>query len=155
MLENADGTKLSTNFYWISAKPTVYDWDKTTYRYTPAASYEDFGALQSLPSYVPIDASTEIRAGGEGPTVRVKLANRGNQLAFQLHLAIVRKNDESKILPLLWQDNYLELMPGESREITAQFLSPDSLGSGAELRISGWNIKPQTISLSEEIGAKR
>ena len=34
---------MSTNFYWISAKTTVYDWDKTTYRYTPASSYEDFG----------------------------------------------------------------------------------------------------------------
>ncbi len=154
-LDDAEGRKLSTNFYWISAKSTVYDWDKTTYRYTPASSYEDFGALQSLPGAVPIDASTEITGGVEGPAVHVKLVNPGKQLAFQLHLGIARKNDESEILPVLWQDNYVELMPGESREITAQFLSPDSLGPGAELRLSGWNVKSQTISLSEEIGGKR
>ena len=86
--------------------------------------------------------------------VRVTVTNRGQQLAFQLHLAIGRDGEQDEILPVLWQDNYFELMPGESREINAQFLSPNSLNPGAELRLSGWNIKPQTITLPQNIGAR-
>ena len=37
------------------------------------------------------------------------------------------KGEEAEIAPALWQDNYIELMPGESREIRAQFLSAAAL----------------------------
>jgi hypothetical protein len=47
----------------------------------------------------------------------------------------------------LWEDNYIELMPGESREITAQFLAPDALNGDSELTVSGWNIDPETLVL--------
>lgn len=153
-LQDAEGRELSRNFYWISAKPTVFDWKKTTYRYTPASSYEDFSALGSLPSDTSIDVFAEMQNGSAGPMVRVTVTNRGQQLAFQLHLGIGRKGEQAEILPVLWQDNYIELMPGESRQITAQFLSPNSLGSGAQLRLSGWNIRPQTITLPPNIGAR-
>jgi len=39
------------------------------------------------------------------------------------------------------QDNYIELLPGESREITAQFVDSDALRDGAKLRVAGWNIQ--------------
>jgi exo-1,4-beta-D-glucosaminidase len=149
-LEDSQGQELSSNFYWISAKQTVYDWSQTSYRFTPASSYEDFSALQTLDQTGPIEAHAVVEKGLEGPIVRVKLANHGKQLAFQLHLGIGNKNDDAEILPVLWQDNYIELMPGESREITAQFLAPNALGSHAELRLTGWNVTPQMIALTEE-----
>ena len=76
---------------------------------------------------------------------RVKLANPSDHLAFQIRLAIQGKNDEAEILPVLWDDNYIELMPGESREITAQFLAPDSLNGDSQLSVTGWNIEPGLI----------
>ncbi len=116
--------------------------------------------MQSLASAEAIDASAEIERSDEGPTVYVKLANRGKQLAFQLHLGVTHKDREAEILPVLWRDNYIELMPGESREITAQFLSADALNEGAQLRLTGWNIATQTIALTqppvkEDAGGKR
>ena len=147
-LEDSVGQEVSTNFYWISAKRTVYDWAKSTYRYTPASSYEDFTALQSLAKSGPITVAEETDKNDEGTIVRVKVANRGNQLAFQMHLAIGPQGERAETLPVLWQDNYFELMPGESREISAQFLTPDALGAAAELRVTGWNIAPQTIALT-------
>jgi exo-1,4-beta-D-glucosaminidase len=146
-LENGDGNAISTNFYWLSAKKTVYDWKKTTYRFTPAKSYEDFTALQTLPRIASLDVSAATEPGGEGPAVRVKIRNSSDQLAFQLQLAITRRSEGTEILPVLWQDNYIELMPGEQREITAQFLNPDALRGGAELRVSGWNTKVTVIPL--------
>ena len=53
----------------------------------------------------------------------------------------------------MWQDNYIELMPGESREITAQFLSPDSLGRLARSSaLPGGTSNRRRFALSEEIG---
>ncbi|HYL46957.1 MAG TPA: hypothetical protein VEU52_08015, partial [Candidatus Limnocylindrales bacterium] len=80
--------------------------------------------------------------------VRVKMENPGKNLAFQIHLGIGRKGENSEILPVLWEDNYFELMPGESREISAQYLSPDVLKGELELRVSGWNIAPEIIPIS-------
>jgi len=146
-LESSHGENVSTNFYWLSAKKTVYDWTKTSYRFTPVSSYEDFTALQSLPTTGALKISATIEAGGEGPAVRVKLKNPDDKLAFQVHVAVKRHHDTAEILPVLWQDNYIELMPGEDREITAQFLSPDDLRGGAELHVTGWNIKPTVVSI--------
>jgi exo-1,4-beta-D-glucosaminidase len=150
-LEDDGGKTVSTNFYWISAKKTVYDWSKTTYRFTPASSYEDFTALRSLPNTGALDVSASIEAGVEGPAVRAKVRNPSDKLAFQVRLAVERQHESpsngEEILPVLWQDNYIELMPGESREITAQFLSPDALDGGAELRIRGWNIQSSVVAV--------
>jgi exo-1,4-beta-D-glucosaminidase len=48
---------------------------------------------------------------------------------------------------VLWEDNYIELMPGESREITAQFPASGTLGGDAELSVTGWNITSMTLAL--------
>jgi exo-1,4-beta-D-glucosaminidase len=155
-LEDADGREVSNNFYWVSAKKTVYDWSKTTYRYTPMLSYEDFRALQNLPSAVRIEAVATIEKGEEGPAVRVRISNHGEKLAFQIHLGIAHGGEDAEILPVLWQDNYFELLPGESREVKAQFLSVDALNGNTELRIDGWNIAGQKIPVQPAVdGGKR
>jgi exo-1,4-beta-D-glucosaminidase len=146
-LQGRDGKRITTNFYWISAKKTVYDWKKTTYQFTPASSYEDFTALQSLPTTGPLDISAFIEGGREGPIVRVQLRNPSDKLAFQVALAVERSSNDAEILPVLWQDNYIELMPGESREITAQFVDSEALRDGAKLRVAGWNIQNTIVPI--------
>jgi len=148
-LQGGDGKKITANFYWISAKKTVYDWKKTTYQFTPASSYEDFTALQSLPKVGALDVSAFIEPGGEGSVVRVKLRNPSDKLAFQVALAVERPNNDEEILPVLWQDNYIALLPGESREITAQFVDSGALRDGAKLRVAGWNIQNAIVSIQQ------
>jgi exo-1,4-beta-D-glucosaminidase len=146
-LQGADGKKITTNFYWISAKKTVYDWKKTTYQFTPASSYEDFTALQSLPKIGALDVAAFIEPGEQGSMVRVKLRNPSDGLAFQVALAVERSSDGEEILPVLWQDNYIELLPGESREIAAQFVDSKALREGAKLRVAGWNIQNAIVPI--------
>lgn len=147
-LEERDGTAVSSNFYWLSAKRNVYEWAKTDYRFTPVSSYEDLTALQTLPKDGSLEVSANVTEGDEGPLVHVRVANPGNALAFQIHLGIHPKSREMEILPVLWDDNYLELMPGESRDLTARFLSHDALENGAELTVTGWNVEATTVSLT-------
>ena len=149
-LEDAYGKILSTNFYWLSPEKNVYDWAAADNdAFTPVKSYEDFTALQSLPSAGKISVAARTENGAEGPLVRVTLQNPSDRLAFQVHLGIRRKNDAAEILPVLWSDNYISLMPGELLEITAQFLSPDALSGETKLRVTGWNIELVTLRLSD------
>ncbi len=48
-LEDAGHKLLSSNFYWLSAKRNVLDWEKTDFHYTPVSSREDLTSLQSAP----------------------------------------------------------------------------------------------------------
>ena len=82
--------------------------------------------------------------------VRVTLHNPSTQLAFQVHLGVSRAESDDEVLPVLWEDNYLQLMPGESKEISARYLKQGVLGERATLRVEGWNVEPVTVSLSAE-----
>ena len=48
-----------------------------------------------------------------------------------------------KILPVLWEDNYVSLLPGDERIIAARFPGRHSIGSRPTLKISGWNIEAE------------
>lgn len=148
-LEDAAGKTVSSNFYWLSSKKNTYNWGKTNYRFTPVSSYEDLTALNTLPKAGAIHVSAEMAKDAEGPRVVVKLHNPSDHLAFQVHLGIHHKGEDMEILPVLWGDNYVELMPGETREISAQFVTPAALDGGSELVVSGWNIEHVTIALAE------
>ncbi|HXX71813.1 MAG TPA: hypothetical protein VEI55_05930 [Candidatus Acidoferrum sp.] len=151
-LENSNGQIVSTNFYWLSARQNVYDWAKTD-AYTAISAYEDLTALESLASAGRMDVRASREDAHDGPLVRVSLHNPSNQLAFQLHLGIRLKQGNAEILPVVWQDNYVELMPGESREIVAQFLSPNALAGESELLVDGWNIESMRLSLGQSTGS--
>jgi exo-1,4-beta-D-glucosaminidase len=49
-------------------------------------------------------------------------------------------------VPAMWSDNYVELMPGESRILTTTL--PAHTAEGAVVVLSGWNIPEQTLHLS-------
>ena len=58
-------------------------------------------------------------ADGAGTTaIRVTVANTGRALAFQVHLELIDPATGAEILPVYWDDNYFELLPGEERGIS-------------------------------------
>jgi exo-1,4-beta-D-glucosaminidase len=150
-LQSSDGKIVSRNFYWLSSKPNTYEWTKTTYRFTPVSSYEDLTALQTLPD-ANVEATGSLLPGPDGPVAHVLLKNSSDHLAFQIRLGIRKSGQNADILPVFWDDNYIELMPGESRELTARYLPDAPVFGGAELTISGWNVAPATIPLKEGRG---
>ncbi len=46
-LQDAGGKPVSSNFYWLSTKPDVLDWDKSTWYFTPTKSFSDLTALKT------------------------------------------------------------------------------------------------------------
>jgi exo-1,4-beta-D-glucosaminidase len=140
-LRDGQGKIVSTNFYWLSNKGDAFDWKKTTYRLTPVTSFEDMTMLSGLPR-VRLDSSAEGVPDKAGDVVQVRLHNPSAHLAFQVHVGISEGLRDDEILPVLWDDNYLELMPGETRIIKARYPSAGSLGRHPELVVDGWNIIP-------------
>jgi len=54
------------------------------------------------------------------------------------------------IAPVFWSDNWIELIPGESRTLTA--LLPENSTSPI-VQIEGWNIAAETINPSAAAAA--
>ncbi|HXY40852.1 MAG TPA: glycosyl hydrolase family 2, partial [Vicinamibacteria bacterium] len=146
-LRDAGGKELTSNFYWLPARLSTMDWAKVAdTAYAPVASYEDLTALQKL-APVQLEA-TAARETGAGPDrVRVTLHNRTHGLAFQVHLGIRRSGEEDEVLPVLWDDNYLALLPGESKTLTARYLKGGVLGRQATLQVDGWNVQPRAVPI--------
>jgi exo-1,4-beta-D-glucosaminidase len=53
----------------------------------------------------------------------------------------VDKGNGEEILPVLWQDNYISLLPGQKREITATYRASELGAAKASVEVSGWNIE--------------
>jgi exo-1,4-beta-D-glucosaminidase len=131
----------STNFYWLSTRRPEFAWDKTTYVNTPVTAHPDLTMLTTLPK-----TALEARASLSHGTVHVRLHNPSQQLAFQVVLA-VRSKSGAEILPVLWEDNYISLLPGETREVEARF-PQQAPEADAKLSVSGWNVVPGEVRLS-------
>ena len=147
-LKDATGRLLSSNFYWLSTKKPEFDWEKTSLVYTPVTSYEDMTRLLNLPK-MHLKATAHLRPAMDGESVQVRLKNTSAALAFQVRLAVEAGKPGEEILPVLWEDNYVSLLPGEERTVEARFPSKHSIGSHPTLKISGWNIEPETLVIGE------
>ncbi|MGC1901954.1 MAG: hypothetical protein WA716_25100, partial [Pseudolabrys sp.] len=147
-LKDATGRLVSSNFYWLSTKKPEFDWEKTSLIHTPVTSYQDMTRLFKLPK-THLKATAHLRPAKNGEYVEVRLKNTSAALAFQVRLAVEAGKPSEEILPVLWEDNYVSLLPGEERTVEARFPNKHSIGSHPTLKISGWNIEPETLVIGE------
>jgi len=141
-LSDASGHVVSRNFYWVPGTLTSFDFPKTDFTHTPAARHEDLTALTNLPP-AKVLAHAEIENTPRGRELRVHLDNSTAALAFQVRAA-VRTQSGGLIAPVFWSDNWIELVPGESRTLTA--LLPQDASQTPVVQIEGWNIGSETIT---------
>jgi exo-1,4-beta-D-glucosaminidase len=144
-LADASGVEMASNFYWLSAEPDVLDYEASEWFVTPTMGFADFTALNELPD-VDLEASASRFTGATGVGVTVRLGNPSDHLAFAIELRVVDPATDRSILPVLLDDNYFTLLPGEEREITARLPQTDDLGD-AIVKISGWNVPASTLEL--------
>lgn len=87
----------------------------------------DFTGLRKLP-----EAQILVQAEGASQAgvfrYRVRLTNTAKTVAPMVRVMPVRRESRDRILPALFSDNYLTLMPGEAREITVEFQEADTRG---------------------------
>ena len=69
------------------------------------------------------------------------LENPSKSLAFFVRLKVNKGKNGEEILPVLWQDNYVSLLPGEKREITATYRASELGTAKPSVEVSGWNAE--------------
>jgi hypothetical protein len=129
-LRSADNRLLSDNFYWLAA-------DSAAYR-----------ALNRLPA-VALSANATSTRADQTTRVHIQLQNRGTFPALAAKLTLLNSTDGTRILPAYHSDNYVSLLPGETREIDIEYpISAAAANSTPQINIRGWNISPQAISVT-------
>jgi len=134
-LRGASGQIISQNFYWLSAKPDVLDPEKSTEPFMPNKSFADFTAFNKMPPAKVKVTSTFSTTGGQ-----VTLANTSDKVAFFIELQVNKGDGKDPVLPVLWDDNYVSLLPGETKTIKVAFNQADLGGAKPTLSTNGWNL---------------
>jgi exo-1,4-beta-D-glucosaminidase len=158
----SSGSLVSRNFYWLSTQPETLDWGRSRDEpddphhstWTPTKSFADYTALNTLPP-VDLEVMAQSQRGESQSSTTVALRNPSRTLAFGVRLKIERAwtgccvnrhgpTDEG-VLPILWQDNYFSLLPGESRQVTATYNTKDLGQSAPVVEVEGWNVKTKSV----------
>ena len=140
-VEDSGGKRLSTNTYWLSTKPEKLDWEKSTWYYTPTAEFADYSALKQLPT-VKLKVAGRTGQDGGNDVTHVTVSNPGKSLAFFIRLKLAKGKGGQEVLPVIYQDNYFSLLPGEQRDLTISYRRTDLGGAKPVVEVSGWNVSP-------------
>ncbi len=133
-LQDSKGKVLSDNFYWYSTTPDLVKGICKWY-YCTADQFADLTALQKKLPMVTVNHADTVGTNSVTTTV----TNSNSHLAFLIRLRVTSGGNE--VLPVFWSDNYISLLPGESRTETATF-NPGTLPSGSKVQVDGFNINP-------------
>ncbi|MDE3105808.1 MAG: glycoside hydrolase family 2 [Acidobacteriota bacterium] len=134
-LTGKDGALLSQNFYW-QGQPEHPD---------------DLTALNTMEN-VTLSGTISAATTAAGRTlVSVTLKNATAHVALMTHLQLRRGQSGERVLPSYASDNYLSLVPGESRTVTIEAATADLHGEMPVVAVDGWN---GTVVETEGQGAR-
>ena len=91
-------------------------------------------ALTSLPK-PEVDRQVSFSTDGDTQKAEVTLRNTGKTPAVFLRLNL-KGTDGEQILPACYSDNYLTLMPGETRKVTVTWRREDARGQQAMIEVT-------------------
>ena len=74
-------------------------------------------------------------------SVNTTLTNSSSNLAFLIRARVLDASG-SEVLPVWWSDNYIFLLPGASRTLTATYFNNAAPPMGATVHLDGFNINP-------------
>ena len=137
-LSDSTGKPISDNLYW-HAQPDHQD---------------DLTALNDL-APVTLDAQVSQTTSGDRRVVTVTVHNPGKTIALMTHLqlrhgastaAATPGHPDNRVLPAFPSDNYISLLPNESKTITIDAATAAFKGEDALVLVDGWNVSVSPAS---------
>ena len=127
-LTDGAGRTLSDNVYWPSTNPE---------------RQRGLDTLAGVPLTVRATARTFASTEGAARKVDVTLTNPSRVPVLNTKLTLLDAAG-ARVLPVYWSDNYVALMPGESRTVSAEFA-----GGQGELKVAvrAWNGPEQAVAV--------
>ena len=126
-LRDTSGQIVSRNLYWLG---------------TQNSSYRRLNHLGAAT----LSATAKSMRTGDNLRIQVELRNTGTVASLENKITLVNAGDGLRILPAYYTDNYVSLLPGESREIEIEYPAKSATGA-AQLTLRGWNLPQQTIAV--------
>ena len=124
-LLDRNGTAISENIYWQGREEGNYK------------------ALHSV-GEAKLHAQKQWTESEDSYTCKLTLENGSDKPAMMLRLKAVHSRSGELVLPVFWSDNYIFLMPGESRELTVRVRKEDCPDKPA-LYMEGFNVKAKKV----------
>ncbi len=124
-LSELTGETISENIYWYP--------DST----------ENYSGLQTMEqTEVSVDA---LMLGNN--KIEVTITNpEKSPLAFFNRISLVDKNTGERVLPVFYDDNYVSILPGDSKLITIDY-SKVNLDGDYQVSVRGWNVSEKLIDV--------
>jgi Glycosyl hydrolase 2 galactose-binding domain-like/Exo-beta-D-glucosaminidase Ig-fold domain/Malectin domain/Glycosyl hydrolases family 2/Glycosyl hydrolases family 2, TIM barrel domain len=122
-LRDARDRLLSENFYW-RALPGDED---------------NFTALNKLPT-VALDLEAKRHDTDGQCRLDARVTNPTLEVALMAHWQLRRQQSRKRVLPVFYSDNYVSLLPGESKHLTVEAAVADLGGEPPLLVVDGWNV---------------
>jgi len=113
---------LSTNFYVHGTTP------------------EDYTGIRTLPP-ARVKMKTRIKREGTQWHIEADLRNVSRTPALMVRVKAVRAKSGDLVVPALYDDNYIALMPGERATIHVELNNADARGERPKLTLKGFNLK--------------
>ncbi len=111
---------ISENFYW---------------------SADAAGGCHGLAQLPPVALVVRAQSHPRADMLSVTLQNGGDGVAFAVRLKVVDRGSGDRILPAMYQDNYVSLVPGEARTLTIRFPQTPFAPGGWQIVVDGWNVE--------------
>ncbi|MCL2487860.1 MAG: carbohydrate-binding protein [Oscillospiraceae bacterium] len=129
---------LSDNFYWYNV-----------------SAPQEYKALSALP-WVELEKSFQKLpdAAGGNPRYAVTVKNPTASPALMIRLKTLDSVTGEQLLPVYYDDNYISLMPGQSKVITLEIDCRFSAGT-PQFELDGWNIVPTDIPAGQVVSQPR
>ncbi|MBS1855701.1 MAG: discoidin domain-containing protein [Acidobacteria bacterium] len=115
---------VSENFYWHGTQTG------------------DYRALRTLGKAAVKTATRTERSNGEW-ILTTELENTSTTPALMTRVKVVRQKSGDRILPAIYSDNYVALMPGEHRTIRTVVENADTRGESPRIVLEGFNVTEQ------------
>jgi hypothetical protein len=107
--------------------------------YMQSTEEGNYRAIRELPK-VNLQATTRAEQQGGGWRLTTELHNSASHPALMIRLKVVRDVAGDRILPAIYSDNYVALMPGERRTIVTEFTDADTRGQKPRVVVEGFNV---------------
>lgn len=123
------GTLLSENTYWLAG-------DDSQYR-----KLNDLAKVKLL-------ASATSHAEGDETVIELKLSNSSATAALATKAVLLNARSGLRILPAYFSDNYVTLLPKETRSVVVRY--PAKLATGkARIDLRGWNVEQASVEVEQ------
>ena len=108
--------------------------------YLHGVKEQDYTGIRTLPK-VKVTAVSHVERRGAEWLLTADLHNAGTAPALMVRVKAVRAKTGDPIVPALYDDNYVALMPGERRTIHVRLLDVDTRGEMPRIVVKGFNLE--------------